>query len=130
MAKTRARKPDGSARDRAVRIARIADDLKCRDVVVFELGDRSQVAEYFVLATGTSARQLRSTAEEVQRLLEAEFDSRPWGVEGWDGAVWLLMDYVDVVVHLFDGAARQFYDLESIWGDSPRVDWSRTEGTN
>jgi ribosome-associated protein len=123
MAKARARKSAESARESAVRIARIADEMKCRDIVVYELGERSQVAEFFVIGTGVGARQIRSTADEIERQLEEKHDSRPWGVEGHDGGVWVLMDYVDVVVHLFDPAARQFYDLESIWGDSPKVDW-------
>lgn len=111
------------ARELAIRIARTADEMKCRDVVVLELGDRSAVADYFVLATGTSERQVRSTADEIMDTVREARGSRPMGREGLDAAKWILLDYVDVVVHLFDGPSRAFYDLELLWGDSPRVDW-------
>jgi ribosome-associated protein len=111
------------ARELAIRIARTADEMKCRDVVVLELGERSAVADYFVLATGTSERQVRSTADEIMDTVREARGSRPMGREGLDAAKWILLDYVDVVVHLFDGPSRAFYDLELLWGDSPRVDW-------
>lgn len=127
MAKARTRKTTAwTGKELAVRIARIADEMNCRDVVVYELGDRSQVAEYFVIGGGGSARQLRSTAEEIEKVIFDEHESRPWHTEGYEGGVWVLMDYVDVVVHLFDPAARQYYDLESIWGDAPKVEWAET----
>jgi ribosome-associated protein len=124
------------SREMAVLIARTAEEMKCKDVVVLELGSRSQVADFFVLATGTSFRQIRSAADEVIDRVQAEFGSKPIGREGYDqtrgvigdqALAWVLLDYVNVVVHLFDTPARAFYDLEMLWGDAPKVEW-KSEG--
>jgi len=114
-------KPD-AARTLAVEAARIASDDNCEDVVVLDLRSVSPVTDYFVIATGTSDRQLRSVADEIARHGKS-IGQKVWHVAGLDSADWVCMDFVDVVVHLFDKDHRRYYDLELIWGEAPQVDW-------
>ena len=111
-------------------MARVCAENRCRDVAVLDLRKLSPVTDFFVVATGTSARQMRSVAN---RAVDAGRDlgQRPFGVEGEETAEgpeasrWILVDYVDVVVHVFTPDSRGYYDLELLWGDAPRVDWRR-----
>lgn len=102
--------------------ARIARDDKCEAIVVLDLRGISPVADYFVIATGTSGRQMRSTAEEIAKFGKS-IGQKVWKTAGLDSSDWIVMDFVDVVVHLFDADHRDYYDLELIWGECPRVDW-------
>ncbi len=109
--------------DRAAIAARAADDKKGEQIVVLDVGAIISITEAFVLATGTNVRQVRTIVEEVERLLAAEAGVRPRSIEGLDDAHWVLMDYGDVVVHVFDTETRAYYDLERLWSDAPPVDW-------
>jgi len=82
----------------------------------------SSVADFFVIATATSDRQMRAIADHIEDY-GRQVGQQPYGVSGYDSATWLLADYVDVVVHLFDPQRRRYYDLELLWGDAPRVEW-------
>lgn len=119
--------PEG-ARRLAIAAAVSLDEDKCTNVVVLDLRGRSQVADYFVVATGTSDRQMRSAALRVAEAGEAmgmpPFRSTLDERGGADGRVWFVLDFVDVVVHVFDEESRMYYDLESLWGDGPIVDWA------
>ena len=113
--------PEG--KELAILCARLLDERRVRDLVVYDVGKVLQIADYFVIATGTSARHLKSTADHVmQKLREAGL--RPVGVEGYENARWVLFDYGDVVVHLMVEEARRFYNLELLWGDCPQVGWN------
>jgi ribosome-associated protein len=111
------------ARQFAIEAARIANDLKCEDVVVMDLRGLSSVTDFFVIATGSSDRQLRSVAERIEEYGH-KVGSRVFGRSGVEQGQWLLIDFVDVVVHLFDGERRAYYDLELLWGDAPKVNWA------
>ena len=119
-----------TARRLAVTMARTCAENRCRDVAVLDLRGLSPVTDFFVLATGTSARQMRAVAD---RAVDAARDmgERPCGAEGIDMAEgpeqarWLLVDYFDVVVHIFTQESRAYYDLELLWGDASRVNWQR-----
>ncbi len=102
--------------------ARIAADNKAEDVVILDLREMTSIADFFVIATGTSDRQLRAIADIVEAEA-AQFGQKPFGVSGYVNASWVLVDFVDVVVHLFDREHRTYYDLELLWGDAPRIDW-------
>ena len=114
----------------AVTMARTCAENRCRDVTVLDLRKLSPVTDFFVLATGTSARQMRAVSE---RTIDAgeELGQRPFGVEGdetmegTEASRWILVDYVDVIVHVFTPQSRGYYDLELLWGDAPRVDWRK-----
>ena len=102
--------------------ARIADDSRAENVVILDLRGICSVTDFFVIATGTSDRQMRAIIDQI-----AEYGKRVgqmrFGLSGYDTATWVLADYIDVVVHLFDAQRRQYYDLELLWGDAPRIDW-------
>jgi len=103
------------------RAAELARELKARDVVALDLRGISSATDFFLLASGRSDVQVRAIAEHVVDELKKE-DVRPAHVEGLQGGRWVLVDYIDFVVHVFHPQARDFYQLESLWGDAPR--WS------
>ena len=123
-------KRKSTARRLAIAMARVCAENRCRNVVVLDLRKLSPVTDFFVLATGTSARQMRTAAERTVQAGK-ELGERPFGVEGVaprqgaDGARWALIDYVDVIVHVFTDESRTYYDLELLWGDAPRIDWQK-----
>lgn len=119
----RSRKKD-PARQLAIEFARLAEANNAEKIVILDLRGVSPVTDYFVICTGTSGRQMRTVAEELNRCGES-LDQGVWHVEGAETADWIVMDFVDVVVHLFDQPHREYYDLELIWGEAPRVRWRR-----
>lgn len=116
----RATRPE-LARDFAVAAARIAADNKTEDVCVLDLRGLSNVADFFVIGTGTSDRQMHAVLDSIAEHART-LDRRPYSVAD-SAAAWLLADYVDVVIHLFDDEHRAYYDLDGLWGDAPRIDW-------
>ena len=114
------------ARDVAISCARIADSKKARDIVVLEIGKLLFLTDYFVIATGENRIQLQAIAEDIQHQLAAA-GAHEIGRSGFTDFRWLLLDYNDVVVHLFLPEARAYYDLELLWGDAPRVTWESEE---
>jgi len=127
MAKTSKKK--ASARQLAVAAARLAHDRHCEDIVVLDLRGVSPVTDYFVICTGTSDVQMRAVGEEIADSA-AKAGQKVYHVAGRDSARWVLLDFVDVVVHIFDDEHRGYYDLELIWGDAPRVRWPRRGGAS
>lgn len=105
--------------------ARIASDRKAEDVTVMDLRGISPVTDYFVICTGTSDRQMRAICDEIREYGQ-RIGLRSIGVAGYDTGQWILIDFVNVVVHIFTPEHREYYDLELLWGDAPRVDWSRS----
>jgi len=106
----------------AVQLAGLASDTRCVDVIVLDVRARSPVTRFFVIATGTSARQIRTVADELTDLgKKANYPA--WRTSGYEAARWILIDFVDVVAHIFDEQSRNFYDLELLWGDCPKIDW-------
>jgi len=101
------------------RAAELARELKARDVVGLDLRGISSATDFFLLASGRSDVQVRAIAEHVVDELKKE-GLRPTHVEGLQGGRWVLVDYIDFVVHVFHPQARNFYQLESLWGDAPR----------
>ena len=80
------------------------------------------MTDYYVVATGTSARQMRTVMDDLEELGNAK-GYAPISRSGYEGETWLLCDMVDVVVHVFNQDSRQFYDLDNLWGDANRVEW-------
>ncbi len=105
--------------------ARILSDDKCEEVIILDLCGKSSVTDYFVIGTGTSDRQMAATADHVDEHART-LDMRLFKGKRLDSAVWVLMDYVDVVIHVFDSEHREYYDLELLWGDAPKVEWARS----
>lgn len=110
----------------AIEAARLVKDDNCDDVVVLDVRGSSHLSDYIVIGSGTSDRQMRSVLEHVEKLGDQR-NFRAFHSSRDDRATWLLVDFVDVVVHLFEPSQRARYDLEMLWGDSPRIDWERSD---
>jgi len=103
------------------RAGELALERKAQDVVVLDLTGISSATDHFVIATGTSDVQVKAIADHVVEELKKEGE-RPEHVEGLRGGRWVLLDYVDFVVHVFHPKAREFYQLEALWGDAPQLE--------
>ena len=110
------------SRELASRAARAAASKQADSVVVLDVRDLITITDYFVIGSGNSERQVKTIAEEVERALKAE-GARPVRREGESGARWVLLDFIDFVVHVFEEQEREFYRLENLWVDAPRVEW-------
>ncbi|MDD5457813.1 MAG: ribosome silencing factor [Phycisphaerae bacterium] len=108
------------AKEFALGAAAIAGDSHCRDITVLDLKDKSPATDFFVIATGTSNRQIRTVADEISELGRQKGFPR-FGRAGYEQGRWVLLDFVDVVVHLFDAEYRDYYDLELLWGDAKKL---------
>jgi ribosome-associated protein len=109
------------ARQLALRCANVAAEHKGRDVVVLDLRKLTPIVDYFVIASGTSRRQIHTMAEEIDRSMNQHGETKI-GIEGYEDSRWVLLDYGDIVIHLFDADTRRYYDLENLWGDAPKVE--------
>ena len=118
-------KTDRQLHQFAVDAARLLHDLHCEDVLVLDVRKQSELTDYIVLGTGTSDRQIRSLAEQVQEMAKDK-GIFSFGSDADAKAAWVVLDFADIVVHLFDPHARAHYDLEMLWGDAPRIRWRRT----
>jgi ribosome-associated protein len=107
------------------RAAELAMERKAQELVVLDLRGISSATDYFLLGSGTSDIQVRSIAEHIIEELKKE-GVRPGHVEGLEGGRWVLIDYIDFVVHVFHPQARSFYQLEGLWGDARRLDLEDT----
>jgi len=96
--------------------------MKAEAVLILDVGEVSPITEYFLLATGDNARQVKALAQEAVRALAAE-GIRPSSTDGFDQGTWAVVDYGPLVVHVFQPQAREFYDLEMLWGDGKKVRW-------
>jgi ribosome-associated protein len=110
------------SRDLAVTAARAASSKQGADIVVLDVSELITITDFFVIVSGSSDRQLKTIAEEVERAVKA-VGVKPVREEGDAGARWLLIDYVDFVVHVFHEEERDFYRLENLWRDAPVVEW-------
>jgi ribosome-associated protein len=114
-----------AARRFAIEAARTLSDDHCEDVVVLELNDLSPLSDFIVIASGTSDRQMRGSADDVEKVgAKMGYSALRRSVD--ERTTWLLVDFADVVVHVFEPNTRAFYDLEMLWGDAPRVAWERS----
>lgn len=105
----------------ALQAARIAWERHCHNIVVLDLKGTSPATDFFVIATGTSDRQMRTVADEISAAGKQAGFPR-FGRAGYDQARWILLDFVSVVVHVFDSEYRDFYDLENLWGEAEMLD--------
>jgi ribosome-associated protein len=113
-----------STEEKAALASRIAADKKAMDVVVLDMRDASSITDYFLICSGGSERQVQAIVDAIDEQLEQSgIDSL--GVEGYREGRWILMDYGDVIVHVFSQETRDFYDLERLWANAPKIDLSR-----
>jgi len=109
------------SRKLALECRELADNRKAEDIVVLDVADISSIADYFVIASGTSEPHLRAISDEITEKLREQHNIRPRAVDGTLQAGWLVLDYFDVIVHIMRNEVREHYDLEGLWGDAPRV---------
>jgi ribosome-associated protein len=105
----------------ALTAARVAEENRGRDIVVLDMRELTSVFDYFVIATGTSVRQLHAISDEIELAVKNSLGDRKMGLEGYTEGGWVLIDFGDVVVHLFDDKSRDYYGLEDLWSDARRV---------
>jgi ribosome-associated protein len=117
-----------AARDLAMVAARAAEAKGAHDVIVLEVGDVLVVADEFVIASASNDRLVKAIVDDVERLVAEAGFSQPLRIEGLDDRHWVLIDYGDVVVHVFLDETREYYELERLWGDVPRLEWAGTAG--
>lgn len=109
--------------DEDVRLAiACAEEKKALNTVVLDLRGITSFTEYFVITSGTNQRQVQAIADEILEQLKKQLKVKAIRVEGYNGAEWVLLDYGDFVVHIFNEKSREFYDLERLWRDARRVD--------
>ena len=99
----------------------LADSKKAEDIVVLDVRKLSTITDYFVVATGTSEPHLRAISNEIVDSLRENHDLRPRAIDGTLQTAWMVLDYFDVIVHVMRPDVRQRYDLETLWGDAPKV---------
>ncbi len=127
--------PSGAAANRidpehslalALAAARTAAENGGTDLVVLDMSKHTAIFDYFVIATGTSRRQLHAMSEEIDHKLEDDLNDKRMNIDGYDESRWIVLDYSTVVIHLFDEDTRVFYSLEALWADAEKVDLSET----
>jgi ribosome-associated protein len=121
---------DAKARQFAIDAAKLAANTRCHNVVLLDVRGISPVTDYMVLASGTSGRQMRSVCDELAEWAQEQHGTRALNADGLEGESWMLIDFVDVVVHVFNDEARQFYDLDSLWGDAQRIDLNLNDSSS
>ena len=109
------------ARELALTAARVAGETRGTDVRILDLRGLTDVVDYFVVATGTSRRQMHAMADEIEKVVKHDLRDRTRGAEGYEEGRWIVLDYGDVMVHLFDAEARDYWDIEQLWSDAQRV---------
>ena len=111
-----------AARQFALEAARHFANTRCHNVVVLDMGGLSPVTDYMVIGTGTSPRQMRTVCDQLEEIAEPR-GHRTLSRSGDESGQWIVIDFVDVVCHVFSQDARQFYDLDNLWGDATQLDW-------
>jgi ribosome-associated protein len=99
----------------------LADNKKAEDIAILDLRELSSVTDYFVIASGSSEPHLRAIVDEITDKLRDEHQLRPKAIDGTLQTAWIVLDYFDVIVHVMRRDVRERYDLETLWGDAPRV---------
>lgn len=104
----------------------LADNRKGEDIVVLDVRELSSVTDYFVIVSGTSEPHLRAIVDEISDKLKTEHELQPRAIDGTLQTAWIVLDYFDVIIHIMRQDVRERYDLETLWGDAPRVKATRS----
>ncbi len=113
--------------DKAKRVYELATDKKARDIVILELKDLTILTDYFIICSGDSTTQVRAIVEHIEENL-GKLGLQPLSIEGLSYSHWVLMDYGDIIVHVFEEETRHYYELEKLWLDAPRIEREETKG--
>jgi ribosome-associated protein len=117
-------------KDLATIAADALDDKQAREIIILDVEDLVGYTSYFVLCSGRSERQVQALVDHTRRQLRTDHGVRHIGLEGVEKGRWALIDFGDVVVHIFKETERDFYDLEGLWQDAPRVEWTPSVPAN
>jgi ribosome-associated protein len=117
-----------SSEEKAVFTSRIASDKKAMDVVVLDMRQASSITDYFLICSGGSERQVQAIADAIDEQL-SQSGIAALGIEGYREGHWVLMDYGDVIVHVFSQETREFYDLERLWANTPKIEMGHEHET-
>jgi len=109
------------SKDLAGKIGIILDDKKARSIKIIETNKQTIIADYFVIATGTSSTHIRALSGDVEFQLKEKFGIEPSRISGNGGSDWMILDYDSVLVHIFNSEARDYYKLEKLWGDGESI---------
>ena len=107
----------------ALTCARLADNRKAENITLLELRELSSVADYFVIVTGSNEPHLRAIVDEITEKLRLDHNVRPFSTDGARVTPWIVLDFIDVIVHVMNDEFRELYDLENLWGDGKRIDF-------
>jgi ribosome-associated protein len=107
----------------AITCAELASNKKAEDIIVLDLRDISTFTDFFVICSATSEPHLKAIAGEIETRLKEDHRISAAAVDGFPASQWIVLDYLQVVVHVFHQDKREFYSLESLWGDAPQIDW-------
>lgn len=110
----------------AVLAAQAASSKKAIDPIVLAVGDVLSITDFFVIASGSNTRQVRTIADEIEQQVRDAGGPSPLRIEGLDDVHWVLIDYGEFVVHVFLQETREYYELERLWSDVPRIEWERS----
>ena len=110
-----------NALELALKCRELADRKKAENILVLDLRGLSTLTDYFVIASGTSEPHLRAIVEEIIRGVEEEYGLSPEAIDGTWSSNWVVLDYYDVIVHIMRPETREYYSLETLWGDAPRI---------
>ena len=110
--------------EQAIQCARIGEDNKAKDILILDLRGITPIFDFFILMTGASRRQIHTITEEIDAYLRSEGEKR-LSIQGYQASRWVVQDYGDLIVHVFDPEARSYYALEELWADAPHIDWKR-----
>ena len=105
--------------------AAAASAKKGSDTVALDVGDIISITDAFVITSGTNVRQVRTIVDEIEKAMKEQLSAPPTSVEGLDDATWVLLDFGDIVVHVFLDETRAYYELERLWADAPRIAWEQ-----
>jgi ribosome-associated protein len=103
--------------------AAAASAKKGNDIVALDVGDILSITDAFVITSASNVRLVRTIVDEIEKAMKEQLSAPPTSVEGLDDATWVLLDFGDIVVHVFLDETRAYYELERLWADAPRIDW-------
>jgi len=114
-------------KDLALACARAADDIQAEDIRVWDMREVSSITDFMIVCSGSSMPHLRAVLREIARVITDEHGVRPVNKEGNPEARWVVLDFIDVMVHIMHTEMREFYGLETLWADAVEIDWHATQ---
>ena len=110
------------SKDLALLCAELAENKKAKDIVILDLRKLSSITDFFVIATGNSDPHLRAIVEEITSGIRRNLRLSPRATDGFRSTAWVVLDYFEIIAHVMSKEVREFYDLEGLWGDAPRIE--------